>query len=167
MTIALIQVNVIKLLHRKSTLNLSMLLFRLPQEREEAEALWAADGQSVVKKDKEEAEGGSTTTTTRNARSQVSKERSRGRGRVTGAKDELWEPQQTGKTKAGTSFCIYSSGKSLPHPTTWLKHQPWFYNMLFQFSPTHSLSSSCFICMYRKAGVYILYYIVYDEGKWG
>uniref|UniRef100_A0A8D3AEJ8 procollagen-proline 3-dioxygenase n=2 Tax=Scophthalmus maximus TaxID=52904 RepID=A0A8D3AEJ8_SCOMX len=58
-------------------------------EREEAEALWAADGQSVVKKDKEEAEGGSTTTTTRNARSQVSKERSRGRGRVTGAKDEL------------------------------------------------------------------------------
>ncbi|XP_073341607.1 prolyl 3-hydroxylase 3 [Pagrus major] len=54
-------------------------------EREEAEAMWAADGQSVVKKDKEEAEG----TAGRNARSQAPKERSRGRGRVTGGRDEL------------------------------------------------------------------------------
>lgn len=56
----------------------------LPQEREAAEAMWAADGQSVVKKD-EEAEG----TATRNARSQAPKERSKGRGRVTGGRDEL------------------------------------------------------------------------------
>lgn len=46
--------------------------------------MWAADGQSVVKKD-EEAEG----TATRNARSQAPKERSKGRGRVTGGRDEL------------------------------------------------------------------------------
>ncbi|XP_059195135.1 prolyl 3-hydroxylase 3 [Centropristis striata] len=56
-------------------------------EREEAEAMWAADGQSVVKKDKEEAEGGATAG--RNARNQAPKERSKGRGTVTGAKDEL------------------------------------------------------------------------------
>ncbi|XP_029359828.1 prolyl 3-hydroxylase 3 [Echeneis naucrates] len=56
-------------------------------EREEAEALWAADGQSVVKKEKDEAEGG--TNTARNARSQAPKDRSRGRDRVTGGKDEL------------------------------------------------------------------------------
>ncbi|XP_039973437.1 prolyl 3-hydroxylase 3 [Xiphias gladius] len=56
-------------------------------EREEAEALWAADGQSVVKKDKEEAEG--STTNTRNARSQAPKERGRVRGRMTRGKDEL------------------------------------------------------------------------------
>ncbi|KAG7216973.1 hypothetical protein INR49_001627 [Caranx melampygus] len=56
-------------------------------EREEAEALWATDGQSVVKKDTEESEGSATTS--RNARSQATKERSRGRGRVTGGKDEL------------------------------------------------------------------------------
>ncbi|KAM8734194.1 prolyl 3-hydroxylase 3 isoform 1-T2 [Acanthopagrus schlegelii] len=54
-------------------------------EREEAEAVWAADGQSVVKKDKEEAEG----TAGRNARSQAPKQRSQGRGRVTGGRDEL------------------------------------------------------------------------------
>uniref|UniRef100_A0A8P4K4P9 procollagen-proline 3-dioxygenase n=1 Tax=Dicentrarchus labrax TaxID=13489 RepID=A0A8P4K4P9_DICLA len=54
-------------------------------EREEAEAMWAADGQSVVKKDEEEKEG----TAGRNARSQAPKERSRGRGRVTGGRDEL------------------------------------------------------------------------------
>ncbi|XP_030249535.1 prolyl 3-hydroxylase 3 [Sparus aurata] len=54
-------------------------------EREEAEAMWAADGQSVVKKDKEEAEG----TAGRNARSQAPKQSSRGRGRVTGGRDEL------------------------------------------------------------------------------
>nr|XP_019948520.1 PREDICTED: prolyl 3-hydroxylase 3 [Paralichthys olivaceus] len=58
------------------------------REREEAEALWEAEGQSVVKKDEEEAKGGSTTAT-RNARSQAPKERSRGRGRGPGAKDEL------------------------------------------------------------------------------
>ncbi|XP_078108716.1 prolyl 3-hydroxylase 3 [Sander vitreus] len=56
-------------------------------EREEAETMWAADGQSVVKKDNEEAEGGATPG--RNARNQASKERSKGRGRVTGGKDEL------------------------------------------------------------------------------
>ncbi|TDH11593.1 hypothetical protein EPR50_G00062800 [Perca flavescens] len=56
-------------------------------EREEAEAMWAADGQSVVKKDNEEAEGSATPG--RNARNQASKERSKGRGRVTGGKDEL------------------------------------------------------------------------------
>ncbi|KAM9309711.1 prolyl 3-hydroxylase 3 isoform 2-T2 [Pholidichthys leucotaenia] len=56
-------------------------------EREEAEAMWAADGQSVVKKSEEDTEG--STTAARNARSQAPKERSRGRGRVTGAKDEL------------------------------------------------------------------------------
>ncbi|XP_036930811.1 prolyl 3-hydroxylase 3 [Acanthopagrus latus] len=54
-------------------------------EREEAEAVWAADGQSVVKKDKEEAKG----TAGRNARSQAPKQRSQGRGRVTGGRDEL------------------------------------------------------------------------------
>lgn len=59
----------------------------LPQEREEAEALWAADGQSVVKKDEEKAEGGATPG--RNARNQAPKERSKERGRVTGGKDEL------------------------------------------------------------------------------
>ncbi|KAF6734038.1 Prolyl 3-hydroxylase 3 [Oryzias melastigma] len=56
-------------------------------EREEAEALWAADGQSVVKKDDEEKE--SNANLGRNARSHSSKERSRSRDRVTGAKDEL------------------------------------------------------------------------------
>uniref|UniRef100_A0A3P9P9B2 procollagen-proline 3-dioxygenase n=1 Tax=Poecilia reticulata TaxID=8081 RepID=A0A3P9P9B2_POERE len=59
-------------------------------EREEAEALWAADGQSALKKDKEEEEekeGGATAG--RNARSHAPKERSRGRNAVTGRKDEL------------------------------------------------------------------------------
>ncbi|XP_042278854.1 prolyl 3-hydroxylase 3 [Thunnus maccoyii] len=51
-------------------------------EREEAEAMWAADGQSVVKEDEEKADN------TANARSQAT-ERSKGRGRVTGGKDEL------------------------------------------------------------------------------
>lgn len=52
--------------------------------------MWAADGQSVVKKDeKEEAKGGGGATPARNARSQAPKDRSRGRGRVTGGKDEL------------------------------------------------------------------------------
>ncbi|KAL6109270.1 p3h3 [Pungitius sinensis] len=56
-------------------------------EREEAELLWAADGKSVAKKDGEEPEGGAPPA--RNARSQAPTERSRGRGRVTGGKDEL------------------------------------------------------------------------------
>ncbi|XP_032374549.1 prolyl 3-hydroxylase 3 [Etheostoma spectabile] len=56
-------------------------------EREEAEAMWAVDGQSVVKKDNEEAEGGATPG--RNARNQASKEKSKERGRVTAGKDEL------------------------------------------------------------------------------
>nr|XP_020504778.1 prolyl 3-hydroxylase 3 [Labrus bergylta] len=55
-------------------------------EREKAEDMWAADGQSVVKKEEEKTEG----TAGRNARSQASKERGKGgRGRVTGGKDEL------------------------------------------------------------------------------
>lgn len=70
---------------------ITVLFCFIPQEREEAEAMWAADGQSVVKKDKEEAEG----TAGRNARSQAPKQSSRGRGRVTGGRDELWEPEQT------------------------------------------------------------------------
>uniref|UniRef100_G3P603 procollagen-proline 3-dioxygenase n=1 Tax=Gasterosteus aculeatus aculeatus TaxID=481459 RepID=G3P603_GASAC len=56
-------------------------------EREEAELMWAADGKSVAKKDGEEPEGGAPPA--RNARSQAPTERSRGRGRVTGGKDEL------------------------------------------------------------------------------
>lgn len=48
--------------------------------------MWAADGHSVVKTD-EEKEGGATSS--RNARSQVTKEKKRERGRVTGGKDEL------------------------------------------------------------------------------
>lgn len=47
--------------------------------------MWDAGGQSVVKKDKEAEDA----TPTRNARSQAPKERSKGRGRVTGARDEL------------------------------------------------------------------------------
>ncbi|CAL8247405.1 unnamed protein product [Lota lota] len=57
-------------------------------EREEAEALWAADGQSVAKTTTEEEEKGNTPSG-RSGRSQTPKERSRGRGRVTGGKDEL------------------------------------------------------------------------------
>ncbi|XP_042345258.1 prolyl 3-hydroxylase 3 [Plectropomus leopardus] len=56
-------------------------------EREEAEALWAADGHSVVKKDPEEKEGSASPS--KNARSQAPKDRSKVRGRVTGGKDEL------------------------------------------------------------------------------
>ncbi|KAM6936405.1 prolyl 3-hydroxylase 3 [Lycodopsis pacificus] len=56
-------------------------------EREEAEAMWAAGGQNVANKDKEEPDGGATPA--RNARNQAPTERSRGRGRVTGGKDEL------------------------------------------------------------------------------
>ena len=56
------------------------------QEREEAEALWAADGQGVAKATEDgEAKG----TSGRSGRSQTPKEKSRGRGRVTGGKDEL------------------------------------------------------------------------------
>lgn len=60
----------------------------LLQEREEAEALWAADGQSALKKDEEEEKEGSATAG-RNARSHAPKELSRGRNTVTGRKDEL------------------------------------------------------------------------------
>ncbi|XP_023186157.1 prolyl 3-hydroxylase 3 isoform X2 [Xiphophorus maculatus] len=59
-------------------------------EREEAEALWAADGQSALKKDEEEEEEKEGSATAgRNARSHAPKERSRGRNTVTGRKDEL------------------------------------------------------------------------------
>lgn len=57
------------------------------QEREEAEALWEADGHKVLKKVEEEREGSATAG--RNARSQAPKERSRERSQVTGRKDEL------------------------------------------------------------------------------
>ncbi|XP_017270866.1 prolyl 3-hydroxylase 3 [Kryptolebias marmoratus] len=56
-------------------------------EREEAEALWEADGHKVLKKVEEEKEGGATAG--RNARSQAPREKSRGRSRVTEGKDEL------------------------------------------------------------------------------
>lgn len=56
------------------------------QEREEAEALWAADGQSVVKEEKGETEG--ALKSARSGRSQ-GKERSKERERVTGRRDEL------------------------------------------------------------------------------
>ncbi|XP_056141731.1 prolyl 3-hydroxylase 3 [Lampris incognitus] len=55
-------------------------------EREEAEALWAADGVSVVKK---EGEAEASANSGRSGRSQAPRERGRGRGRVTGGKDEL------------------------------------------------------------------------------
>ncbi|CAN9513741.1 unnamed protein product [Ophioblennius macclurei] len=59
-------------------------------EREEAEALWAADGHSEFKKEEEEEKEGGGAAASRNARSsQAPKEKSRGRGRVTGGKDEL------------------------------------------------------------------------------
>lgn len=55
------------------------------REREEAESMWAADGQSVVKTEDEEKGAAA-----RNARSQAPQDRSsKGRGRVTGARDEL------------------------------------------------------------------------------
>ncbi|XP_035606544.1 prolyl 3-hydroxylase 3 [Oncorhynchus keta] len=59
-------------------------------EREEAEALWAADGQSVMKggEVKEEGREG-TAAPARSGRSGSQSSRSRGRGRVTGGKDEL------------------------------------------------------------------------------
>ena len=53
------------------------------QEREEAEAMWAADGQSVGKKDGEAEDA------TANARSQAPRRSSKERGRVTGGRDEL------------------------------------------------------------------------------
>ncbi|XP_047453664.1 prolyl 3-hydroxylase 3 [Mugil cephalus] len=56
-------------------------------EREEAEAMWEADGQGVVKKDEDQTKGSAPSG--RNGRSQTTTERSRGRGRVLGAKDEL------------------------------------------------------------------------------
>uniref|UniRef100_A0A3Q3WZA3 procollagen-proline 3-dioxygenase n=1 Tax=Mola mola TaxID=94237 RepID=A0A3Q3WZA3_MOLML len=52
-------------------------------EREEAEAMWAADGQSMVKKDGEAEDAAA------NARSQAPRRSSKGRGRVTGGRDEL------------------------------------------------------------------------------
>ncbi|KAM6909641.1 LOW QUALITY PROTEIN: prolyl 3-hydroxylase 3 [Xenentodon cancila] len=62
--------------------------FYRDMEREEAEAMWAADGQSVLKKDEDGEEG--SVSARRTARSHAPKERSRGRGGgVTGVKDEL------------------------------------------------------------------------------
>lgn len=55
----------------------------VPQEREEAEALWDMDKQ--VKRDEEEEEGKSAG----NARSQARQQKRESRGRVTGGRDEL------------------------------------------------------------------------------
>ncbi|KAI7806897.1 prolyl 3-hydroxylase 3 [Triplophysa rosa] len=55
-------------------------------EREEAEALWAADGHSVVKEEKDD--GKSPSNSARRGRSQV-REKSKDRERVTGRRDEL------------------------------------------------------------------------------
>ncbi|XP_029928860.1 prolyl 3-hydroxylase 3 [Myripristis murdjan] len=59
-------------------------------EREEAEALWDADGKGLLKP-QEDKEGSATPgRSSRSSRSsQAEKEKSRGRGRVTGGKDEL------------------------------------------------------------------------------
>lgn len=46
--------------------------------------MWAADGQGVVKAEDEEKGAAA-----RNARSQAPQDRNKGRGRVTGARDEL------------------------------------------------------------------------------
>ncbi|KAJ8392916.1 hypothetical protein AAFF_G00071200 [Aldrovandia affinis] len=55
-------------------------------EREEVEAVWAKDGQSVMKEEEEED---SAPAPPRSGRSQGSKERSKGRDRVVGGRDEL------------------------------------------------------------------------------
>lgn len=57
--------------------------FCVPQEREEAEALWDMDKQ--VKREEEEEEGKSAG----NARSQARQQKRESRGRVTGGRDEL------------------------------------------------------------------------------
>ncbi|XP_036394032.1 prolyl 3-hydroxylase 3 isoform X1 [Megalops cyprinoides] len=56
-------------------------------EREEAEAVWAAGGQSVTKEEKEDSD--SPPTPPRSGRSQGSREKSKIRDRVTGGRDEL------------------------------------------------------------------------------
>ncbi|XP_066539393.1 prolyl 3-hydroxylase 3 [Hoplias malabaricus] len=56
-------------------------------EREEAEAMWAADGQSVVKEKQEDSEG--NLAPARTGRSQTTKGRSKERERVTSGRDEL------------------------------------------------------------------------------
>ncbi|XP_076010711.1 prolyl 3-hydroxylase 3 [Genypterus blacodes] len=56
-------------------------------EREEAEAIWAAGGQAVVKKEEKGADKEGSAG--RQGRNQASKERSKARGRVTGGRDEL------------------------------------------------------------------------------
>ncbi|KAL7886530.1 hypothetical protein AOLI_G00042510 [Acnodon oligacanthus] len=56
-------------------------------EREQAEAMWAADGQSVVKEDQEDPN--SALAPARGGRSQTSKGRSKERERVTSGRDEL------------------------------------------------------------------------------
>jgi hypothetical protein len=74
-----------------TSLYLTLLyLLCLMQEREEAEALWAVDGQSLTKggEVKEEGREG-TAAPARSGRSGSQSSRSRGRGRVTGGKDEL------------------------------------------------------------------------------
>ncbi|KAL6489509.1 hypothetical protein MHYP_G00032500 [Metynnis hypsauchen] len=56
-------------------------------EREQAESMWAADGQSVVKEDQEDPD--SALAPARSGRSQTSKGRSKERERVTSGRDEL------------------------------------------------------------------------------
>ncbi|XP_072536667.1 prolyl 3-hydroxylase 3 [Salminus brasiliensis] len=56
-------------------------------EREQAEAMWAADGQSVVKEEKEDPD--STLAPARSGRSQTSRGRSKERERVRSGRDEL------------------------------------------------------------------------------
>lgn len=128
----------------------------LPQEREAAEAMWAADGQSVVKKD-EEAEG----TATRNARSQAPKERSKGRGRVTGGRDELWEPEQTWQTELtdwNILVCFHSNAP-VCHPITGPLHQLrtllWFDFSIF--IEAFTLHFAAFLC---KAACMLIYCII-------
>lgn len=77
----------ISLLFIQNELNDTVVMsIRLFQEREEAEALWAADGHSVVKEEKDDGE--SPSNSARRGRSQV-REKSKDRERVTGRRDEL------------------------------------------------------------------------------
>ena len=59
----------------------------VPQEREEAEALW-----DIGKQSKDEEEAGKTAGT---ARSQARQQERESRGRVTGGRDELWQAEAT------------------------------------------------------------------------
>jgi len=131
----------------------------LLQEREEAEVLWAADGQSVLKKDEKEAEG--STTAGRNARSHAPKERNTGRGTITGRKDELWEPEQSWQTETGIYF--YSVWWTSPLFSTSV---PIHLYMIFQFLPKHSIiSCGCLFMSYCVYCVYTLFILYMMQGS--